>query len=60
MIAELFWMDGNGPFVWGAWIFGGVLLKTCLAIALYRDRRLAREVESAAMEGRSPEPSSTT
>ena len=58
MIAELFWMDGYGPFVWGAWLVGGVLLTTCLMFALYRDRRLAREIESAAGGNLSPDPAS--
>ena len=46
MMAELFWMDGNGPYVWGAWLVGAVLLKACLALALLHDRRLARRVEA--------------
>ncbi len=46
MIAEWFWMDGNGPFVWGAWFVAVALLTVCLAFALYRDRRLARDLEA--------------
>ncbi len=53
MIADLFWLDGNGPFVWGAWFAGGVLLKLCLAQALHRDWRTRRRLESLA--GPSPQ-----
>ena len=53
MISEIFWMDGNGPFVWGAWLVGVTLLTGCLAFALHRDRRVARQVEGMAT-GRQP------
>lgn len=46
-LQELFWMNGHGPYVWGAYGIGLVALVYLVVSPLARRRRFFREIRAA-------------
>lgn len=53
MIAELFWMDGYGPYVWAAWVVTALAAKGLLAFILAANECTRRELEQLESEQQS-------
>lgn len=45
MLAQIYWMDGYGPYVWTAWVIAGLALKGLLLFLKIQNDRVRKQLE---------------